>query len=41
MNRAQLRLAKLAYKVADGKVPMSVYRAAEKRHNKKIWETKQ
>jgi hypothetical protein len=41
MDRAQLRLAKLAYKVADGKATMSEYRAAEKKHNRAIWETKQ
>jgi hypothetical protein len=42
MNRAQLRLAKLAYDVVDGKISMAKYREAEKRHNAKLYsEVKQ
>lgn len=38
MNKAQLRLAKLAYKVIDGKATFEQYREAEKRHNRSLWK---
>jgi hypothetical protein len=41
LNRVQLRMMKMAHDVADGKIPMSKYREAEKKHNKKLYaETK-
>ncbi len=38
MNKAQMKLAKLAYQVVDGKIPLSKYREAEKRHNRSLWK---
>ena len=37
MTRAQMKLAKMAYGVRDGKIPFSEYREAEKRHNAALW----
>lgn len=38
MTDAQMRLAKMAYGVVDGKVSMAKYREAEKKHNAAIYK---